>query len=302
MHATSYFRKGANMSSFMGRLGWTFSLAVGPLVPMSACASTTPTGSPDPTSTSTKTITPVTGVADGSFSVTPDFFNTPAAYDLLVAEHGSAQLPFGAYLIGGEEPVLVDAGLGQDFPPTPGVEAGRLLEELAAAGYGPEDINHVVLSHLHADHTGWLATPEGGVTFPNVQVYVGRGDWDDLAELAKKLPAWTVKALQDLHAQSRVTLLDDPLEIVPGVTALPAPGHTRGHTFVSVEGQGPKRLIVGDAVYFPEQLEHLDYSAAHDNDHDIARATRQWLADELKSGSVILAPHFPGLAPLSIGS
>lgn len=280
------------------RLPWALALAAAPFVFLSACAGGPAAGSANSTPSRNSPI-PITGVTDGVFSVSEDFFNDPAAYELLVAEHSSAELPFGTYLVGGDELVLVDAGLGPDFPATPGVEAGRLLDELAAAGVAPDNIQHVVISHLHADHTGWLATREGGVTFPNAQVYIGQGDWDDLAELAQQLPPWTTEALRRLKEEGQVTLLEGDREIVPGVTAVPAPGHTRGHTVVTVDDEGPKRLIVGDAVYFPGQLKHLEYSALHDDDHAVALATREWLAEELRAGSIILAPHFPGLAPFS---
>jgi len=237
------------------------------------------------------------GVRDGTFFMPTDFLGDEEAHRELADPDGTVRLPIGAFLMPGEEPLLIDAGLGPGYPRPDMMTGGSLLDELDAAGVRPDDVAHLALSHLHPDHVGWLATKRGGITFPNAQVYLAAGDWEHfLEEEHAGLTPWTRQALRDLAERGRVTILDEERQIVPGVTALPAPGHTPGHTVYAVH-DGPERaLLLGDSIYCPQQLTEMDWGAASEVDPVLARRTREWLWREIEgSGATAVGQHFPGL-------
>jgi glyoxylase-like metal-dependent hydrolase (beta-lactamase superfamily II) len=197
----------------------------------------------------------------------------------------------------GDEPLLIDAGAGPGYPRPDFLTGGRLLDELAAAGVRPEQVAHLALSHLHPDHVGWVATKQGGITFPNAQVYVARGDWDHFLEEGHSGPAPRIReALRDLAERGRVTILDRERQLVPGLTAPPAPGHTPGHMVYAVHDGQERAFLLGDSIYCPQQLTEADWGAASEVDPVLARRTRDWLWRELEaSGAAAVGQHFPGL-------
>ena len=226
-----------------------------------------------------------------------DFMTHAEVHQRLADASGQVRLPIGCFVIPGDEPMLIDAGIGPDLK-IEFLPGGRLLEQLAAAGYEPEAIRHVALSHLHPDHFGWVATKHAGVTFPNAQLYVGAADWAHFLvdQMGPKLPGWTSGPMLELMVAGRVTLLDDETEVLPGVIAIAAPGHTPGHTVFAISSGGERALILGDSIYCPQQFTELDWAAAGDVDPLVARRTRERLTRELDGDHTVgVGPHFPGL-------
>jgi len=223
-----------------------------------------------------------------------------AGHDALEHAYGEARLPVGAFLVPGDEPVLIDAGAGPvDVGGMGALVGGNLLRQLARHGHRREDIKVLALSHLHVDHVGWVADPEGNPTFPSAQVYLGRADWVYFVEqLAGELPiAENVRtALVTLAERDQVTLLDDDRQIAPGITRLAAPGHTPGHSLYAIHDDGERALLFGDAMYCPQQLTDADWAAASDVDPKLARRTREaYLRDLEEHGGTGLGCHFPQL-------
>ncbi|MGE0840213.1 MBL fold metallo-hydrolase [Pseudonocardia sp.] len=236
-------------------------------------------------------------VKDGAFRMPRNFLGDGREHPELLSDDGKVWLPIGAFLMPGDEPLLIDAGLAHGFPKPEIMTGGALLDELATLGTRPEDVRHLALSHLHPDHVGWVATKRGGVTFPNAQVYIAQGDWDHFIDAANYgPPPWVRQALCDLAERGRVTIIEGERQIVPGLTALPAPGHTPGHTVFVVHDGRERAMLLGDAIYCPQQLTAVDWSAATDVDPVLARQTREWLWREIdSSGAAAVGPHFPGL-------
>ncbi len=240
------------------------------------------------------------GVRDGTFFMPPDFLGVEEAHRELADDDGTVRLPIGAFLMPGEEPLLIDAGLGPGFPRPESMTGGALLDGLVAAGVRPDEVAHLALSHLHLDHTGWVARKHGGVTFPNAQLYVAQGDWDHFLGDAPRghlgPSPWVREALYDLAQRGRVTILDGERQLVPGLTALPAPGHTPGHTVYAVHDGHERALLLGDSIYCPQQLTEVDWGATSEVDPVLARRTREWLWREIESsGAAAVGQHFPGL-------
>jgi len=238
----------------------------------------------------------VVGLDDGEFIMREGFLNVAAYQDRFAGDDGVARLPIGCFLVPGETTVLIDAGMG---PASFGgfLQGGALLDQLAACGMGPADIDRVVVSHLHLDHCGWLATPEAEPVFPHADIWVGAGDWAHFVEGKAARLAEPVRALLRARAeQGRLTLIDRERSVVPGLTAVPAPGHTPGHTVFVVHDHGDRALILGDAMYCPGQLSDLDLEAVHDVDPVAARRTRAAIQLDLeRHGSQAVGCHFPGL-------
>jgi glyoxylase-like metal-dependent hydrolase (beta-lactamase superfamily II) len=225
-----------------------------------------------------------------------------AGYDELrrAAGGGEVRLPIGCFLVPGSSTVLVDAGVGPvDYNGMGLIIGGNLLPQLAALGIAPHQVDVLALSHLHPDHAGWVAGADGEPTFPNAQVCFGAGDWEFFVDgdggvmgLAPHLRA----CLLALAERGRITLLDDDRQIAPGVTRLAAPGHTPGHSLFAIHDRGERALLLGDAVYCPQQMSNSDWLALSDVDAALAARTRElYLRDLETHGGVGLGCHFPGL-------
>lgn len=238
----------------------------------------------------------VLAVNDGQFTMARDFLTNPAPHDELVGgPDGTVRLPIGCFVLPGEKTILIDAGFG---PSERGaLKGGRLLTELRAQGFEPADIDVLAISHLHPDHTGWIATQDAQAVFPNAHTFVSQADWEFFVQRQEKpLAAHTRAGLLDLADAGRVTLVDGETEIHRGLTTLPAPGHTPGHTVYVVHDKGERALLLGDAVYCPQQLTDLDWGAVVDVDPALARRTREALYRDMDRHEVLaVGCHFPGL-------
>jgi glyoxylase-like metal-dependent hydrolase (beta-lactamase superfamily II) len=239
----------------------------------------------------------VIGLVDGFFTMNEGFMNVPGYQRQFEDESGHANLPVASFLVEGDETLLIDAGVGPFS--VVGLSGGALLDELVAVGVQPDEIDVIAVSHLHLDHDGWLATEDRGVTFPNAVIHVGRGDYERFVigdPTRFRMAPHKKAALAELLAADRVVLVDDATEIVPGVVALPTPGHTPGHLAFAIRDRGERLLVLGDAMYCPAQLTDADLTAMHDVDPALARRSRELIQRELETHETsAVGCHFPGL-------
>jgi glyoxylase-like metal-dependent hydrolase (beta-lactamase superfamily II) len=243
-------------------------------------------------------------ISDGFFEAGADFLGTPehptAGHDALADDSGEAAVPLGCFLIPGERPTLIDLGLGphQRDGWDIALAGGRLPSRLAAAGFAPEDIAQIALSHLHLDHTGWICDREGEPTFPGATVYVAAADWTYFMDGEPNMPLDPPvrEALLALAERDQVVLLEDDRQIVPGLTRLAAPGHTPGHSLFVVHDGSERALLFGDAIACPAQMTGTDWALASDVDPSLARATRERFVGEMETnGGLGVGCHFPEL-------
>ena len=215
------------------------------------------------------------------------------------------QTAVNAYLINlGGKLILVDTGAAKAFGPT----LGFIGEQIRAAGYTPEQIDIVLLTHLHADHVAGLLGTDGKPQFPNAEVRVDQAESDfwlseaNAAKAPKDFQSF-FKIARDSAAPYQAAGKWKPFsgaaELAPGIKAVPAIGHTPGHTAYQIESKGERLLILGDAVHsHAVQFARPEVAIEFDSDKKQAVATRKklfaWAAKEKLLVSGMHLP-FPGL-------
>ena len=163
------------------------------------------------------------------------------------------------------ENILVDTGLGnaydEKFAFLYGVDKSEtdLLRSLAAAGVQATDINKVILSHLHFDHAGGNCfqkeVGEFEPTFPNAVYYINQGELAYAKEPdPRSSPSYLPYTWEPLEKRGQVALISGDEEVAPGVTILPAPGHTPNHQIVTVKSDGLTACFLADLVPTPSHL------------------------------------------------
>lgn len=199
--------------------------------------------------------------------------------------------------------ILVDVGSGDKFQPS----AGKLLENLDAAGVAPEDVTHVALTHAHPDHV-WGAMDDFGdePRFPEASHAIGAAEFDWWTaenrenEVPETMQAFVVGAKNALTPLAdRLVMLKDGDEVAPGVRMIATPGHTIGHMSVLVESAGEALLIAGDAVSHADvSFERPEWHGGFDMDPDQAAQTRKRLLDMAATDRIALSGYhlpFPGV-------
>ncbi|MFD4630168.1 MBL fold metallo-hydrolase [Streptomyces sp. NPDC058284] len=202
--------------------------------------------------------------------------------------------------------VLVDTGIGNGKTrANPAWHHLRTdyLQRLTDAGFPPETIDLVVLTHLHTDHVGWntrrAADGAWVPTFPHARYLTSRTERDfwaaqSMDEARRQMFRDSVHPVEDAGL---LDLLDVPAqgaEIAPGLRLLPTPGHTPGHLAVQLTSRGHTALITGDLIHHPVQLSHPHLGSCVDIDPGQAEASRRALLASLAgTDTLLLGTHFP---------
>jgi glyoxylase-like metal-dependent hydrolase (beta-lactamase superfamily II) len=207
--------------------------------------------------------------------------------------NGKAEAGINVFLLrAGDKVVLFDTGTGTAFK-----SPGKLFEALASLGVKPEDVDFVLLTHMHPDHVGGLLR-EGRRAFSKAKLMVSKPELDSWLALAERdisnAPAGRIKDMVNIYGGDVLTLAfgDTPL---PGVTALDASGHTPGHTVYQLTAAGKSLLIVGDIIHgMPLQFALPDECATYDMDPPQAVAARNRIFSLAAQKAIPIAGmHFP---------
>ena len=160
-----------------------------------------------------------------------------------------------AFLINtGSKLILIDAGCGAFFGPS----FGQIMGNLKASGYSADQVDEIEITHMHGDHLGGVVTADGKAAFPHAILRVNQKDSDywlnqDNAKAAndqsKENFAHSAKAVAPYQSAGQFKSFQGETEITAGIRAIPAYGHTPGHTVYSIESKGQKLLLVGDLFH-----------------------------------------------------
>jgi glyoxylase-like metal-dependent hydrolase (beta-lactamase superfamily II) len=249
----------------------------------------------------------VTALFDGHGVFDPHWLNgTKAAMDGIV--QGLQEDPRlldvsdeGFLVNTGKQRILVDAGAGTWWG---GGVLGRLEGSLRSAGYTPEEIDIVLVTHLHSDHVGGVTTQDGKRVFPNADIYIAKAESDFWLspEIAAKAPKDAQPFFQSAQAiaapyikAGKWRTFSGSEQIVDGMQLVSLPGHTPGHTGYEFSSKGQKILFWGDTIHAQRvQLQHPEVTAVFDIDQNAAAATRLQLLPKLAREDVLIAgPHMP---------
>lgn len=245
----------------------------------------------------------------------------PRTYD---AETGRVLLSVHTWVVRHEgKIILVDTGAGnaKNRPTMKVLDHLHqpYLERLEAAGVHPENVDYVLLTHIHADHVGWNTRWDGErwvPTFPNATVICSDLEWrygaalaagDETATAASRAEAGIGHLIRSpvagvfddsmapLEAAGRLKRVKvDGSEVLEGVRFLSTPGHSIDHAAISFTSQGHQAVFGGDVMHHPFELYDMDLVSMFCEFPAAARASRLWLVNHvLETGALYFSSHFP---------
>ena len=252
----------------------------------------------------------VTALSDGTVSLPVDklLTNTTPARVKKALDKAFVAAPLetsvNGYLINtGTKLVLIDTGAATLFGPT----LGNLLANLKAAGYKPEQVDEVYITHMHPDHVGGLMEGDK-LAFPNATVRADKHDADfwlspinlDKAPAdAKGFFQGATASINPYIKANHFLAFDGPTNLVPGIKSIATPGHTAGHSTYVVESKGQKLVLWGDLVHVAAvQFDAPAVTIQFDTDSQAAAGARKRAYSDAVSGAYLVgASHiaFPGL-------
>ena len=201
--------------------------------------------------------------------------------------------------------ILIDSCVG-NHKPRPArpfwnmMNTDRYEKGLAATGLGVNDIDYVMCTHLHVDHTGWNTRLENGrwvPTFPKAKYVFADKELEFWTERHRKDPAacpWVTDSVLPIVEAKRVELVKSDHMLNDHVTLLPTPGHTIDHYAVLVGKTGHDAVITGDMIHSPLQARYPDLGMMADHDSAIAGQTRRkFFGRFADSSTLICSGHFP---------
>lgn len=239
----------------------------------------------------------ITAISDGYLSASLNFLSNIEPTDALSLQvtagiSDPSSVHINCYLIRGRgRTVLVDAGAG-GFKQW----GGKLRANLALVGVESSEISTILLTHAHPDHVGGLIDASGEAAFSNAELVVHQREiafWEDDANLSRASERargnfiFARKVIDKYREKIRTFTAED---ILPGISAMPLPGHTAGHCGYRIESGDEGMLIWGDIVHFPKiQIARPDVSIAFDQDPVISASTRSKVLDDVSSDKLIIA-------------
>jgi glyoxylase-like metal-dependent hydrolase (beta-lactamase superfamily II) len=251
----------------------------------------------------------ITAVNDGTIDLPVDKLLAgikPAAIDAALAKSflkSPLETSVNGFVINtGSKLILVDTGAAGLFGPT----LGKFVANLKAAGYQPEQVDEIYVTHMHADHVGGLAA-NGKPVFPNAIVRAQKQEsdyWLSQSNMDKnpaKADAFkgAMASLNPYVSTGKFKAFQGDVELVPGISTRSGSGHTPGHTTYVVESKGQKLVLIGDLVHVGAvQFHHPEATISFDSDQKTAASARKQAFDAAARGRYLVgAAHlqFPGI-------
>ena len=258
----------------------------------------------------------VTAISDGTVKLPmKDLLNAPAAkIDAALKKNFIAypvETSVNAYLINtGSKLVLVDTGAAGLFGPT----LGNMLANLKAAGYQPEQVDEIYITHMHPDHVGGLMNGTA-MAFPNATLRIDKADADfwlseaNMNAAPKDSKGFFQGAMASVNpyvAAGKLKTFQGSTDLVPGIKAMATHGHTAGHTVYAVESKGEKLMLWGDLMHVAAvQFDDPSVTIKFDSETKAAAKERiKAYADAAKNGYLVGSSHiaFPGLGKVRMAA
>ncbi|MBT9520232.1 MAG: MBL fold metallo-hydrolase [Dechloromonas sp.] len=253
----------------------------------------------------------VTALYDGAIDLDEKLLKSIAKRDIqrLLARQflkgPKVQTAVNAYLVNtGNKLVLVDAGAAKLFGPG----LGNIVDNLKAAGYSPEQVDTVLVTHLHGDHVNGLVSAEGKAVFTKAEVWSAKADNDFWLseEIAAKAPTEAqgfFKMARDAAAPylaaGKWKTFDSDRELLAGVSSVDTHGHTPGHASYLFQSGDQRLLILGDLVHnHAVQFARPEVAIEFDNDPKQAIAARKRIFFQAAKEKLMVAGMhlpFPGI-------
>ena len=255
----------------------------------------------------------ITALSDGTFALKPGEVIAGLAPKELDAALSRSFLgdtieeSVNAFLVNaGSKLVLIDTGAGVTFGPT----LGKLLANLKAAGYRPEQVDEIYITHMHGDHIGGLVL-NGKAAFPNAVLRANQKEADYWLSKAARDAApkdeqggfdGAMQAFQPYVSAGRFKPFSGEVTLIPGIRAVPSPGHTPGHTVYLLQSKGETLMFWGDTMHVAA-LQFPDPSLTDQYDADAAAGTAQRkmiFAEVAEQRDWVAGAHlsFPGIGHL----
>ncbi len=208
-------------------------------------------------------------------------------------------ISFTALLVNtGTKLVLIDTGTAGQVVDT----AGVMIDNLSVAGVTPDKIDTILISHFHPDHIDGIKTKEGAKVFANAEILVPEPEWAywmndaNMAGVAKPVQRYFLNAKRIFgDIANEVRRFKPGAEIVPGITSIPAYGHTPGHTAFAIHSGNQSMLAMSDTVRNPYLFaRYPDWQPIFDMDGTLAVKTRRRMLDRAVADRMLVeAYHFP---------
>ena len=195
--------------------------------------------------------------------------------------------------------ILVDTGMGPRPADAPDTPWGNLLNSFQANWLSHEDVDMVVMTHLHRDHVGWNVQRRNGAcapTFPNARYYMSAKDWEAChsPELQTERFSNAPDCVWPLEELGLIEFMEGEQALTSELTALPTPGHTPGHTSIMITSQGQRGFILGDVLHNTVQVHETHWVSRADIDPEQTRVTRRSVMERLeRDGALVAAVHLP---------
>lgn len=233
----------------------------------------------------------ITAIKDNVSALDTAIFGTEEQAETVQAELASSNLPTGEVrntfnimmIQSGDDVYLVDSGLGVGLVPS-----------MDLLGMTPADVTGVLGTHWHPDHVGGLST-DGAVNFPNAMYYLSQTEYDFIQANAEGFTGGAAAAIAPYADKDQLSLYNADDELVSGVQAMAAPGHTPGHHVMMLESNGNQIMhIVDSAIVAEVHVANPSLNIQFDADPQQASETRvSLLSRAADEGILIMAYHFP---------
>jgi glyoxylase-like metal-dependent hydrolase (beta-lactamase superfamily II) len=205
----------------------------------------------------------------------------------------------------GDQKIIVDTCVGPRTLPEAYafiVNDGSFIDTLTQAGFGRDEVDLVICTHLHFDHVGWNTILEDGnwvPTFRRARYVVARPEFEHWQATTPEFKASSnVFNLDDatmpLLRAGAMDLVETDHRVTRSLQLVPTPGHTPGHVSVRIRSAGQDGFITGDCAHHPVQFAETDWHSLADMDAAGSSNTRRWVVEEFKDRPVlIIGTHFP---------